>query len=216
MDGIQDGKGRPNKQPPQPPQGLPELQHIDAKTMEQMTSQELLDLPHCDRLEVVEELHGVKSMAVPEQYDMLQRHTERFAHEIDAVPRDDPIREAFDRAVQLQSQFVVNHKLWLKFLRATFFQTGAAVRRFMNYLCFISSYFGDDALMRQVRFSDLTKNEEILIREGESQILRGRDYPLGRRVMAQLGGFVTDTKYTAANRTRIALYKNCKSLRRYG
>ena len=188
----------------------PQLKDVEVKTMVERTSQELMQLTHEERMKLQEEIHGASSMAIPENPELLQRSIHAFAREIDAIPDHDPVKNAFNRAVHtIQSRYVVDHRLWLKFLRATFFEPAAATRRFMEFLDLMSSYFGDDALLRPVRFADLTVLEEKLFREGETQILNGRD-PLGRRSMTHVGGFITDATYTAANRTRIALYNTCK------
>ena len=190
--------------------GNMELQNINPKTVDEITSQELLRLSNHERTRLQEEIHGVRSMAVPEPSEMVQQCVEQLAREIDAIPDLDPIKRAFNRALQMQSQFVTNSLLWLKFLRATFFQPQLAARRFMDYLCLVSTYFGDEALMRPIRFSDLNRNEERLCRDGDTQLLAGRDFPLGRRAMVHLGGFETGSVCSAANRIRIAIYNLCE------
>ena len=190
-----------------------QLQSVDVRTIVEMTSHELLQLTHEERMRLQEEVHGASSMAVPEDDDpqFVQRCLEQFGVEVDAVPNEDPVKAAFNRAVHdiQDPRYVTDRRMWLKFLRATFFQPPAAVRRFMEFLNLMSSYFGDDALVRPVRFTDLTDIEVKLLKEGETQILNGRD-PLGRRAMAHVGGFVTDSTYTATHRIRIALYNTCK------
>ena len=191
-----------------------QLRSVDVKTIVETTSRELLQLTHEERMRLQEEIHGASSMAVPEDNDdpqFVQRCLQQFGVEVDAVPNGDPVKVSFNRAVHeiRNPRYVTDRRMWLKFLRATFFQPPAAVRRFMEFLNLMSSYFGDDALVRPVQFNDLTDIEVKLFKEGETQILNGRD-PLGRRAMAHVGGFVTDTTYTATHRIRIALYNTCK------
>jgi hypothetical protein len=189
--------------------GAAALLGVDPKFVDELTSQELLQLSNDERTKLLEEIHGVSSMAEPERQDMVQKCMEQLAEQIDLVSDQDPIKEAFVRGLQLRSSFVTDSQLWLKFLRATFFRPELAARRLMGYLSLCSSYFGEDALMRPIRASDLDTNEERLIRDGESQILAGRDIPLGRRVIVQVGGFKTGPACTVANRVRSALYKTC-------
>jgi len=185
-----------------------QLQSVDAKTIVATTSHELMQLTREERMRQQEEIHGVSSMAVPEDDpQMVQRCLQQFAVEIDAIPNHDPVKDAFNRAMhEIQNPgYVTDQRMWLKFLRATFFQPPAATRRFMKFLNLMSCYFGDDALVRPIQVGDLNDVEIKLFKEGETQILNGRD-PLGRRAMTNVGGFITDATYTATHRTRIALY----------
>ena len=101
-------------------------------------------------------------------------------------------KPAFDRAVQLNSQYVLgNQKFWLAFLRAEVFDIQKAALRYTRHLDILLKYFGDFALMRPIYFDDLGPVDLAGTQRGWVQLLSRRDVT-GRRIV-KLGGSDSET-----------------------
>ena len=97
-------------------------------------------------------------------------------------------KNAFAKAEMNGSQYVQDREFRLKFLRANDFDVGKAAKKFVNYLDLLDKYYGVDALMRPLFFSDLREPELDLLRAGHMQLLGTRDRS-GRRVLNVLGAY---------------------------
>jgi hypothetical protein len=63
----------------------------------------------------------------------------------------------------------------IKFLRAELYDFHKAAIRVTKWLDLLKKYFGDVALTRQIKFVDLTQQEQRILLEGNQQILPSRD-----------------------------------------
>ena len=146
---------------------------VNLKDVDEMLVTSLNNLSVRDRTVIQEEVHGVGSLSPVETPEMVGQAQSRLQEELDKLPLDSKI--FYDRAVSLKSEYVNSADLRTKFLRAELFDANKAALRFMNYLKFCHKYFGDIALMRPLRFEDLTKEEQEIMRTGHAQILSSRD-----------------------------------------
>jgi hypothetical protein len=97
-------------------------------------------------------------------------------------------RKAYDKALENGSKYIHDREFRLKFLRANDFDAVKAAWKFVKYLDILHKYYGVDALMRPLYFSDLNGPELDLLRAGHMQLLKSRDRS-GRRVLNVLGAY---------------------------
>ena len=92
-------------------------------------------------------------------------------------------------------EFIDDEIFRLRFLRCELFDIQKAITRFISYLDLSYELFGEVALKRPIRISDLSKSELRFIRKGFLQVL---PYPdrAGRRVVVLLGGLTPDIDTT--------------------
>ena len=119
-----------------------------------------------DREQAMEEIHGVRRIVSDEPIDD-QRKNEvllQMQHEIDMI-QDKP---AYEEALRMNSQYVIDEKFRLKFLYAERFNPQRAAVRMMKYLENVSSkdMFGPNALLRPLRYTDLTPVATAILRKG--------------------------------------------------
>jgi hypothetical protein len=160
------------------------LGDVDTDAVEEMLSRELAVMSFADRSAINEEVHGVRCLAVAETPQLLEKAFFLFQTQLTRVEQ----KPAYDHAVyQLQSQWVMHDPaLRLRCLRVELFDIVKAVQRFVKYLDILQEYYGNEALMRPIKMSDLGKDEIELLRKGEYQLLPFRDRS-GRRIICCLG-----------------------------
>ncbi len=184
-----------------------------------LISQELLKLDYSERNSIIEEIHGVKCLAVEETPEFLTASLNAFQLRLDSLLPSQ--KEVYDTIVRLRNQenpsttsnsptltsatqwgdipapqvspysFVDDGNFRLRFLRCELFNTEKAVLRFLNYLETSHQFFGEAALSRVVRIGDLPKSQIRLLRKGHVQLLPYRDRA-GRCVVISLGSMGGD------------------------
>eukprot|EP00536_Pseudo-nitzschia_multiseries_P013055 jgi/Psemu1/245100/estExt_Genewise1.C_5330025 len=149
------------------------------------------------------ELHGVQSRAPPEDPSFLAEALRLFQLELETnIPLTE--KRAYVRAVgKLKSNYVRTPELRVRFLRAERFDIHKAVVRFCKGLDYLLECFGEQALLRQLYLSDLSKDEERFLKKGLKQLLPSRDR-FGRRVIAHFGSY--SYEYTFKVRAKVATY----------
>jgi hypothetical protein len=159
---------------------------FDPKLEEAVLANDLNKMTVDERDIVYDDVHGVRSLPVEE------RDPSRMRESLDQMDRSvnhlmEPNMTAFRKAITLNSQYVLRDRLFrICFLRADEFDAPKAARRFLNYLEFSYELFGDVALIRPIRFDDLTKDEQNILKEGAQQILPYRDRT-GRCIFIRMG-----------------------------
>lgn len=176
---------------------------IDSETAERVWARELYEMNSDMREAVNYELHGVQSRAAPEDPAFLAKALCLFQIEIDTqIPPME--KRAHIRAVLgLKSNYVRTPEFRLRFLRAERFDIHKAVVRYCKGLEYLYECFGEQALLRQLYQSDLSKDEERFLKKGLKQILPSRDR-FGRRMMAHFGSY--STEYTFETRSKVVTY----------
>ena len=156
-------------------------------------SREILHLNANSRNANYEEIHGVRCMAPEETPKLIAESLEAFWAAVRAIPESSKVAYNHCRRIATLGKFNSNATHYaiddpsfhLRFLRSELFNAQKAATRYINYLNFVHTHWGDIALQREIGFSDLSKKEAKLIRKGYYQILPVRDKS-GRRVIAGL------------------------------
>ena len=173
---------------------------LNPKDVDAMMANSLNKLSFRDRTVLQEEIHGVGSLAPEEAPEMVDKALSDFQTELDKLHPDSRI--FYDRAISLNSKYVHSPEFRLKFLRADLFDAKKAAMRFANYLQYGHRYFGDVALMRPLRFEDLTVEEQEMMREGIGQVLPSRDRS-GRLIFFHQPPVLKDGRTDASLRARV-------------
>lgn len=181
---------------------LPKAQDIDIDTM---ISKELLQLSLRDRNKLDEEIHGVATLAPEESPEFLEQALLKLAEEIEGIPDNSLTKAAYLESQGYPNTYVNTKDFRLKFLRCELFDVPKAAIRMMKFLTVASDLFGPQLLQRSMRYSDLTKGDEKLLRKGFIQILPYRDRA-GRPIHAWVGDFDFAVGRDARSRARITLY----------
>jgi len=176
---------------------------IDSETAERAWARELYEMNSDVREAVNYELHGVQSRAAPEDPSFLANALRLFQLELDTkIPLMK--KRAHVRAVGgLKSNYVRTPEFRLRFLRAERFDIHKAVVRYCKGLDYLSESFGEQALLRQLYLSDLSKDEERFLKKGLKQLLPSRDR-FGRRLIAHFGSY--SNEYTFQVRAKVVTY----------
>lgn len=146
---------------------------IDPSVEDSTLAAELYNLSFQDRSRIEEEIHGVQTVAVEETPEMVSEALRAFQLEVDKLPTSQ--KQAYEDAIVMDSKFVQDTNLHLKYLRATLFDPYRAAVNFGIYLDLLLSYFGPTALQRPIRYDDLGKAEKDNLRDGLWQVLPSRD-----------------------------------------
>lgn len=176
---------------------------IDPEAAERAWAKELYEMNSDVRESINYELHGVKSRAFLEDPASIKEALRLFQIEIDTqIP---PIhKQSYTRAVMgLKSNYVQTPDFRLRFLRAERFDVKKAAIRFCRGLDYLVDQFGEQALMRQLYLSDLSRVEERFLRSGNKQVLPNRDR-FGRRLMAHFGCY--SNEYSFYTRAKVMTY----------
>ncbi len=171
------------------------------REIDDLLSKELLKLSMQDRNAIVEEIHGVQTIAPRETPLMIQSALREFAVHVDQMPIDQ--KAAFLRSQELYPHSYINEKDFrLRFLRCDLFDTKKAAIRFVEFLDLVSDLFGDYVLRRPIQITDFTWEEMQAMRHGYLQLLPYRDRS-GRRIFAFVGGMAMSIPLT----TKVSLYR---------
>jgi hypothetical protein len=176
---------------------------IDSEAAERAWARELYEMSSDTREAINYELHGVASRAVPEDPAVLAEALILLQIEIET--RIPPIhKQGHTRAVMgLKSNYVQTPEFRLRFLRAERFDIKKAAIRYCRGLDYLVVSFGEQALLRQLYLSDLSKEEERFLKKGLKQILPTRDR-FGRRLMAHFGSY--SDEYPFHLRAKVVTY----------
>jgi hypothetical protein len=160
----------------------------DPKEVDDMLSRELRQLSFQKRSVIQEEMHGVRDAAVGETPEMIQKALHDLSHELDEVIPDAE-KMAYLQARRLSSSYVMDADFRLRFLRSELFDAPKAARKIVGFLDLLREYFGDFALQRPIRITDLGKDAMDVLRAGQTmQMLPFRDRS-GRRIYTVVADF---------------------------
>mmetsp|Transcript_10656 Transcript_10656/g.25646 ORF Transcript_10656/g.25646 Transcript_10656/m.25646 type:complete len:754 (-) Transcript_10656:272-2533(-) len=172
-------------------------QHLD-KTW----ARELSKIGRKKREAILEELHCVRSRAVPETQETIQSGLMAMELEISKIVTSSPTSEETKKLLEghllateiLQSKYVVAPEFRLRFLRTEFFDASKAALRYFTNLNYMHKYYGESALLRSLELSDLSANQRRCLERGRFQILLNRDR-MGRRILLLLGAKAREKSY---------------------
>lgn len=162
--------------------------------IDDLLSQDLLNLSIKDRNAIVEEIHGVQTIAPPETPSMIQSALKEFEGRIEHMPLDK--KAALVRGQKLYpDSYIGSEDFRLRFLRCDLFDTRLAATRMCEFLDLVSELFGDYVLRRPIQMTDFTWEEMQVWRHGHFQLLPYRDRS-GRRIFAFVGGLAMSIPLT--------------------
>jgi len=186
--------------------------------VERILSQSLLKLSIVDRNAILEEIHGVRCLAVKENPELIQRSLKEFQKELDRDINENGfgnnydnnkkayrlIRKRREQEIPYSNNYAMDDKDFrLRFLRCELFDVEKAVLRFCDYLDYAYEYYGEVALERPIRLADFTETDLKMFRKGYFQFLPFRDTS-GRRVIVVVGGMASHKD--AHTRDKILFY----------
>ena len=158
----------------------------DPRDVDTLLSNELMRLSISDRNAIQEEIHGVRCLAPEETPELLQSSLHQLAFELDRnLPRE--ITRAYRQSQHVHTTYVNTLGFRLRFLRCELFDVPKAARRLASFLNMAQDFFGDYALERPIRLSDMNKEELKYMRSGRVQWLPFRDRS-GRRIVVIFPG----------------------------
>lgn len=142
-----------------------------------LLAKELNQLSFEDREKVYEDLHGVGKI---ENYggQRLNDALQQMQVEIDKLEH----KPGYDRALSVNSRYIFDRRLRTVFLYAVKLDPFKAALRMERFLQYSSHCFGSQALLRPIRYSDLSPNAVAMMKEGSGLLLPVRDTS-GRRVL---------------------------------
>ena len=153
---------------------------VDPTMMDNLWAKELLELGVNEREVNDEGLHGIRSLAVAETPEMLNRTLNEMQNEIDYLPTAE--KRGHTRGLELGSMYIQSLAFRLKYLRCVQFDPKIAAFRYCKCLEYLSELFGEYALKRRLYITDLSEDEISYMEEGQFQVLPSRD-GLGRRIV---------------------------------
>ena len=157
-----------------------DFDNVNPKEVDDLLSTELLRLSLRDRNAIQEEIHGVNCLASQETQQLLESSLRQLATELDQnLPEE--ISRAYKRSQKLPNTYVNTLNFRLRFLRFALFDAKKAAIRLASFLNLVLEYFGEYALQRPIRLSDMSKKELKHMRMGRYQWLPFRDRS-GRRI----------------------------------
>lgn len=158
----------------------------DPRDVDTLLSNELMRLSMTDRNAIQEEIHGVRCLAPEETPQLLQSSLRQLALELDRnLPRE--LTRAYRQSQLVPTTYVNTLGFRLRFLRCELFDVPKAARRMASFLNMAQDFFGDYALERPIRLSDMNKEELKYMRSGRVQWLPFRDRS-GRRIVVIFPG----------------------------
>ncbi|VEU38956.1 unnamed protein product [Pseudo-nitzschia multistriata] len=194
---------------------------FDPQGIEKLLQKELYELSVEDRNDILEEIHGVRCVAVPETPQLLSESLMMLENELRNTYASSPtktehahysrneqqeLKLVFQKSLQYPNSYIHQNNFRLSFLRYEFFDIRKAARRMVKFMFCVTKYFGDYALQRKIVLSDFTKPEIKVMKLGHTQLLPFRDRS-GRRIVCVF----PDADYFAIDyriRIKIALYMN--------
>mmetsp|Transcript_40007 Transcript_40007/g.61477 ORF Transcript_40007/g.61477 Transcript_40007/m.61477 type:complete len:383 (-) Transcript_40007:315-1463(-) len=136
-------------------------------------SRELKQLPMRTREKVGQDLYGLSEgdTIEPSDFDSLRE-------EIDKIEA----KQAYERAYEMDPEYVSNTAFQLMFLRATQGKAKAAAKRMVRHFDTKLHLFGEEKLVKDIQISDLDEDDMEALESGGFQVLPERDLA-GRSVL---------------------------------
>lgn len=183
-------------------------------------SREMQGLDANNRNAIHEEIHGVRCMTPVETPKLLEESLEAFWSAVRAIPESSKV--AYNHCRRIASLRNGNPKHYaiedptfhLRFLRSELFDAEKAATRYINYLNFVHTHWGDIALEREIRFSDFSKEEIKLFRKGLYQLLPVRD-KAGRKVLGGLRKMTYETEFDVITKVSSVQCWNLRARHRF-
>ena len=177
-------------------QSGPDSEHVKPvqREIDDLLWKDLQSLSLQDRNAVIEEIHGVQTIAPEETPLMISSALRELAMHIEQMPYEQ--KAAYARSQELYPNSYINDRDFrLRFLRCELFDASKAAARMVDLLDMMVDLFGDYVLKRPFQITDFSWEEMQCLRRGYLQLLPYRDRS-GRRIFAVVGGMATDFPLT--------------------
>ena len=181
--------------------------------LNKVQARELFEMNPHEREAINNEIHGVESRCIEETpsvvfsaMHLMRNKIHGFTdRELEGDGKSPALfsTNAYKRGLELQSEYIQSNDFQIRFLRAQLFDITKAAVQYFRYLDLLHSFFGDEALMRPLYLTDLTKREIRYLKKGQQQLLPSRDRS-GRRIYAYLG--CNNTEFTLREKYRTQTY----------
>ena len=162
--------------------------------LENTLSEELLKLSFEDRDKLNQEIHGVHCKAIAESDDQRRLALEEFDRQINERKNMEPKFGVLRNIARTHGPFRVRSNycyvnddgVRIRFLRCELFDVAKSVQKFINFLQYMSDFFGDFVADRPVQLSDFSQSEQAQMLTSRNQFLPFRDRS-GRPVLVGVG-----------------------------
>jgi len=180
----------------------------------------LYQVEHEKRGAILDEMHGVKSRAIPETPQLIESSLNELEEQLNTLisstissrnnstttMKTEKLLASHIHAVStLKSNYVTSKEFRIRFLRHEFFNVEKATTRYLRNLNFIFDLFGDISLLRPLYLTDLSTHEWKYLKKGCEQLLTSRD-KLGRRIYVHLDVLNIDKSFSFRERLRCQVY----------
>uniref|UniRef100_A0A7S4A8N7 DUF6824 domain-containing protein n=2 Tax=Pseudo-nitzschia australis TaxID=44445 RepID=A0A7S4A8N7_9STRA len=188
---------------PRPPQlPLPcDTDECDIKAAAELLEREMSQLSLQEQYQMNQDVNGMNFLARTEPTALSSIGLEALDKQLRTIHDN---LEHYRLAEKLNSAFIKERFFRLRFARAECFDSVKAAIRIEKYLRILYEYFGEEALRRPIKLTDLDKVERDLLKSGCIQIFPYRDLS-GRRIISTLGNFGT-RYHTLKNKIKVIAY----------
>lgn len=128
--------------------------NLKDEELDKILREEMNALPVGERQRYYEEIHGVSSLT-EETPDLVANALAELEEELSKIPE----KPEYDRALQLNANYVQDVKFRLKFLRADLWEAKASAARMVMYFRKMKQHFGEALMVRPLTQNDLTKED---------------------------------------------------------
>lgn len=142
----------------------------DPDIVDSIIAAEISKLSVEDREKAYLDIHGVPQL-IDESPDLIQARLLEMEDALEGLPN----REAYDLAISMDAEYVMNGEFRLRFLRADLFNAKKAAIRFCRHFQLKMDLFGAEKLALDITQDDLEKETMDLLYSGYGRILPHRD-----------------------------------------
>jgi hypothetical protein len=162
--------------------GFPQPSEDDIKGMDQKLARDMMQLATNERERVLNDLHGVVDVEKEhEPPSFVATCLEKLEEELQKMKTG----TAYLQAEMQSKEYVTTKNFRMMFLRADNFNAREAAARLIRYFEEKLNFFGMEKLTKDIKLSDLDKEDMACLRTGFIQILTRKDSS-GRTVLAYL------------------------------
>ena len=137
--------------------------------MEDLLVRQMRNLSFQEKVKADEDLHCLPD-EIEETHDMVESRLREFESEVQSQRTF-----VYDIAERQNKEFVEDRDLRLMFLRCDSFNANAATRRLMKFLQQKLTYFGEEKLTKEIKWSDLDEDDIEVLESGRWHIQSEND-----------------------------------------
>jgi len=127
-----------------------------------LIASELTKMSLEDREKALEEVHGVISDQEEEDPEQISKLLSQVKEELKRIR----YKQAYEKAAFISNSYVTDPEFVLMFLRADDFQARPAALRLVEHFRYKLELFGEEAIVRDIMYDDLTDAEKSVLHSG--------------------------------------------------